>query len=436
MLKRIVIILGCVFLLFISWSSVLGMDTTTPLERQIALINAADVEIERGTHINAVPMLMQALSYETEFTVSVLERLKSIHLFFGHIHEFERILNMQIARDDVSAGNFDELARHHMQQGRLADALSVLRQGVARTGDEALKYFYEQERYAFTTSRVAFEDVTAFFNSGLQVKNDGLWGLANMQGRIVIPNMYTQISTFDTADGGSIVAMRPDGAVVTVNLSNYPTAVFEADFDIVQIGNLSQDTIPLKTGNGNWILANSRLFTTGEEFEEVSVVSNSAIAIKTSDGWGVMRLNGETIVPFEYDEIIMDEVGQFYIHSTVFARRGDRVYLYREGVPITETFEDARPFADTGWAAVKRDGAWGFVNVTGEIQIGFHFEDALSFGQHLAPVRVGDYWGYISIYGAIAIEPQFYEARRFYHGSAPVLTEHGWQIITLVERLD
>ena len=433
MLKRIMVLLGCILLLFVSWTAVLGMDTTTALERQTALISTADIEIERGTYINAVPILMQALEYDTEYTFSVMERLKSIHLYFGHMREYENILRMQIARADCPPGIFDELARHQMQRGRLVDALETLRLGVERTGDDALKYFYEQERYAFTLGRNVFDDVTAFFSSGIQVKNDGLWGLADWRGRIIIPPMYAQISTVDNSVG-RVVAMKPDGSVVTVNMGNYLTAIFELDMDIVQIGNLSNGVIPLKLSNGSFILANSQLLSDGDEFYGVSTVSNSAIAMQTSDGWGVMMLSGEIVVPFEYDEIIMDEVGQFFQFGNVFARRGDRVYLYRDGIPIQEVFEDARPFADGGWAAVKRGGAWGFINVIGEVEIGFRFEDALSFGQHLAPVRVGEYWGYISVYGAIAIEPVFFEARRFSHGSAPVLTEYGWQIITLIEQ--
>ena len=61
------------------------------------------------------------------------------------------------------------------------------------------------------------------------------------------------------------------------------------------------------------------------------------------------------------------------------------------------------------------------------------FEDALSFGQHLAAVKLEGLWGYINIYGDIVIGPEFIEAKSFSDGSAPVLTPRGWQFITLVE---
>lgn len=67
------------------------------------------------------------------------------------------------------------------------------------------------------------------------------------------------------------------------------------------------------------------------------------------------------------------------------------------------------------------------------MQIGFQFDDALSFGQHLAAVKVDGQWGYVSKYGEIVIEPIFLSAKSFYRGSAPVQTVDGWRFITLTE---
>lgn len=63
----------------------------------------------------------------------------------------------------------------------------------------------------------------------------------------------------------------------------------------------------------------------------------------------------------------------------------------------------------------------------------YQFEDALSFGQHLAAVKQGRNWGYISLRGELVIEPIFLEARSFSQGSAAVRTADGWKFITLLE---
>ena len=107
--------------------------------------------------------------------------------------------------------------------------------------------------------------------------------------------------------------------------------------------------------------------------------------------------------------------------------------MFANGRFLDDFYEDARPFSDEGYAAVKKNGRWGFIDKNGNEMISFTFDDALSFGQHLAAVRIGDFWGYISIYGHVVIEPVFLGAKSFSEGSAPVLTERGWQFITLLE---
>jgi len=61
------------------------------------------------------------------------------------------------------------------------------------------------------------------------------------------------------------------------------------------------------------------------------------------------------------------------------------------------------------------------------------YDDAESFSQHLAAVKVGQKWGYVSLYGELVIGPIFDQAKSFSQGCAPVRTGEGWQIITLVE---
>lgn len=82
---------------------------------------------------------------------------------------------------------------------------------------------------------------------------------------------------------------------------------------------------------------------------------------------------------------------------------------------------------------MKQNGKWGFIDTQGNVCIDFQFDDALSFGQHLAAVKVGDLWGYVSLRGEVVIDPVFLEAGSFYEGSAPVRTADGWQFITLLE---
>ena len=154
---------------------------------------------------------------------------------------------------------------------------------------------------------------------------------------------------------------------------------------------------------------------------------------KQNGKWGLINTSGsEWLVEPQYDDIIRDELGRAYSQGVYFASKGGQIYLYTEGEQVSGPYEDAKPFAD-GWAAVRENGRWGFIDIAGNVQIGFQFDDALSFGQHLAAVKVDGQWGYVSKYGEIVIEPIFLSAKSFYRGSAPVQTVDGWRFITLTE---
>jgi hypothetical protein len=184
---------------------------------------------------------------------------------------------------------------------------------------------------------------------------------------------------------------------------------------------------------GSWRRATGDFELGSYMFEDIGMYSGGYAAAKTNGSWGVIDLSTNWLIPPEYDEIIQDELGRCYAQGAVFVRTGNRVYLIVNGDRIEDVYEDARPFTSEGYAAVKKNGKWGFIDKVGNVVIPFNFDDALSFGQHLAAVKQGDYWGYISIYGHVVIDTIYYEAKSFSGGSAPVLTERGWQFITLLE---
>ena len=51
----------------------------------------------------------------------------------------------------------------------------------------------------------------------------------------------------------------------------------------------------------------------------------------------------------------------------------------------------------------------GFINKSGDYVIEPQFEQAHSFREGMAPVKVGKYWGFIDLAGNIAVEPDYDE---------------------------
>ncbi len=83
-------------------------------------------------------------------------------------------------------------------------------------------------------------------------------------------------------------------------------------------------------------------------------------------------------------------------------------YINKTGKYVIEPqFDDAYGFSDNGLASVEVNGKYGYINKTGKFVIEPQFDIANSFSDNgLAMVYVNDKWGYIDSTGII-IEPQF-----------------------------
>ncbi len=344
----------------------------------------------------------------------------------GYARKYTNLLEKQMTRKDAAPEIYAEAAEYYLETGKETEAFAALRSGIEKTGSAELTELYEDTRYAFKLNRATYQDATATCNGAIQVKLDGFWGLANSAGELVVPCEFDAISTFSN---GQAIA-RQGGLIIGVDQGGNRVALLHGEAS--EFTNFGDNRVGLRTADG-WTLADGNFYTGGSPLQDLGMFSNGAAAAKTGGKWGLLATDGETwLLAPEYDGIIQDQLGRSYAQDAVFVRQGGDVRLLVDGEAVGETYEDARPFAD-GWAAVKQNGKWGFIDTQGNVCIDFQFNDALSFGQHLAAVKVGDLWGYVSLGGEVVIDPVFLEAGSFYEGSAPVRTADGWQFITLLE---
>ena len=94
-------------------------------------------------------------------------------------------------------------------------------------------------------------------------------------------------------------------------------------------------------------------------------------------------------------------------------------YIDKTGKAILWGFEDAGSFSE-GLAPVKLGNWVGFIDATGKVVIAAQYADAGSFSGGLARVRVGTSWGYVDRAGMLAIPLQFGAAEDFSEGYAAV----------------
>lgn len=425
--NRILVVLGCLAVVLIAWFAVIT--TQSAGARQAELLDEALDLMSKEIYVRAEPMLEEAAGINASKTIESEDALKKVYLHMiteqGYPRKYTTLLDKQMARKDASPDVFKEAAEYYFSTSKINSAITVLREGVRKTQDEELRALYEEKRYAFYTGRALYEDVTGLYKGKIQVANGGLWGMADSRGELLIPCEYKKVSTY----GGSGVVVKGEGEVFAVNIANYRLYVPEKEIE--DFGNLGDNIIPLLIG-GKWVRGNIEFSSGTITYDEIGMYSGGYAAAKTGGKWGVVDLEGEWLVEPSYDEIIADELGRCYGQGVVFAKKGNSVYMILNGDVQGGQYEDARPFAEN-YAAVKKNGKWGFIDSTGTEKISCAYSDALSFGEHLAAVEIDGMWGYISLQGKIAIEPTFYKAKSFSNGTAPVLTDGGWSLITLYE---
>ena len=425
---RILVCAGCILLLIVSW--VVVISSKSDAEKQLALIQQAAELTKNGIYIRAMPLLEEAVGYNAPHTLAAEAELKKVYLALidnrGFSRKYIGLLEKQMARRDALPDVFAEAAGYYLSISRIPEALTILKGGIEKTGSDRLVKLYEGNRYAYKASRASYDFVSEINGGTVQVHKGGRWGIAESDGVALIPCEYEKISTFSI----DRAIVKKDGEIYAVDRDNNRIELLAeraADF-----GNLSDNRVPLLIG-GKWIRATGDFILGSTEFEQIGTYSFGFAAAKSGGKWGVIDIGTQWLVPAQYDAIVQDELGRCYAQGAAFARSGGAVLLFADGKQIGGQYEDARPFSGEGYAAVKKNGKWGFIDTGGEVMIGFMFDDALSFGQHLAAVKQGGLWGYVSLNGKIVIEPGFIEAKSFSNGSAPVLTERGWQFITLLE---
>ncbi|MBS1792275.1 MAG: WG repeat-containing protein [Acidobacteria bacterium] len=88
-------------------------------------------------------------------------------------------------------------------------------------------------------------------------------------------------------------------------------------------------------------------------------------------------------------------------------------------VVIPPKYDDADTFSDD-MAAVKLNGKWGFINLSGELVIPLKFDNKFHFSENLAAVQLNGKWGFVDKKGDMKIPCRFSDFGYFLRGQAVV----------------
>ena len=339
---------------------------------------------------------------------------------------------------------------------------------------ETLKIYQEKERRFIET-----DDIVgirgADFETGkyaAYIRSDGSFGLIDRDGRIAKkegkPMRFTYILPF--SEGYAKVYLNGEMVVPNFSIGENPNIVTDSKALCINFGvtlRTLMETYDLKVEGSKWTYLDSTLtliappiFISAQDFK------NGAATCELPTGYGIISPQMDTLLSFKYSKIKRLKgfrSDSFYIVSienqapVLFNKKGeelmperayDKVYKLKNGYArvrlgdkwgfVNEDFKEViecqfqlvRPFSE-GWAAVRQDNQWHFIDTLGEIKISINknIRDVGEFKNGMNWFRVGNKFGYISTERPIAIPPRFTKVTDFVNGVAVVKEKNGFGII-------
>lgn len=426
---RLLIPIALVVLLVLSWFTIINAGVTRDTQYEEFLTTARDFAGKKITKY-AVENYQKALAIKdsVEIRREVSEFYKSMEK-----HEARLIWCEEFFTDyPLAPEAYDSLIDAYVIDKKYERVFDILEVAEKRSIDS--EYIREtRSRLAYLTKLGydTFKDVGVFSQNACPVMNDkAVWCYISHTGSKMTKYEYISAGPFTTSGFAPVVSK--DGEAFFIDKDN--DQVTEIDERFSRLGPWVSDVFPAEGKDGKYYLVDRNNEILSEPYDYVSAINSGVAVAKSGNQWIKINASGAPIGGQAYTEIILDDREFFNRNERYFAKEGDLFALYNlEGDIVSgERFDDAKLFVDKGYAAVKKDGKWGFVNTDGNLVIQPAYDDARSFSNDLAAVKIGDKWGFINPEGALVIEATFDDAKDFTaKGTCFVKTEELWRLLML-----
>ena len=386
---------------------------------------------EKGLDYDA--MLNYARALNVRDTAALRAEIAQYYLNRGELELLEEWAEEMIEIYPEDPAGYEYLAVFQDQSGLIGECLSTIISANQRAGmTQTLSDLYVKYRYAYYLSGNVFSEVQSFANGLCPVMNSGgYWGYLDTAGSMQIPFQYQKAEEF--LDSGLAPVQTQEGEYILIDIAGNKRGIDEEGKAFEEIGPLSGGIMAAML-DGGWTYLNRNFAKIGGDYEEAAVMNGGAGAVKQDGKWMLLASSGAQIGSGTFDVVRTDRLGMAFRNGIAFAGSEGNLSMYgREGEKISgEIFEDAKLFAFSQPAAVKKNGLWGFADASGAWVIEPQYEDACSFASGYAAVKQDGLWGFINEQNELVIEPAFLEADVFNgNGGVMVRTQEGWRLLRL-----
>lgn len=248
-----------------------------------------------------------------------------------------------------------------------------------------------------------FQDEVAF------AAQEGLYGLLDRNGFWLAEPLWSGFLPF--SEGRAAVKSGEKWGFID------ETGTLVIDYKFREVGSFSCGRAMARTGSsygyidplGNMAIS-EKFRMAGPFHNDVAFASSGSSAyIINKAGDPQYTLDGGVSGTAYSEDFALVQSGSGFYFITKYARRA-----------FEAIYEEALPFSG-GYAAVKVEGLWGYINAKGELAVKPQFSGAASFSNGMAAVQNGEgLWAYINTGGSLKTDYAYSEAEPFREGCALV----------------
>lgn len=244
-------------------------------------------------------------------------------------------------------------------------------------------------------------------NKRLLFMREGLWGVADLSGKEMIPAIYQAIDVW----ASSVYKVRMEGKWGLCNIENKQLTNFVYDKieDLLNSRALATKVHPTKA----WMTVSGYVDVNGKELYSAEIKQKDGLSIvQNFELWGILDENSNIILPCHYEEIvywaehlyrvrengkwgIYDVDGHDFMLKTVFDSIGElkdgvakTVFAKLESAIDITGKEIAQEVVQlqNGLKKTKIAGKWGVINADGEVVVNHQYDEIGSFRSRMIGV--------------------------------------------------
>ena len=251
-----------------------------------------------------------------------------------------------------------------------------------------------------------YEDVYSFSEGLAAVKENSKWGYINSEGKKVIDNNYSRSSDF--RNGYAWVEKDSRWGLINKNGKAKLPFVFPE-----QYGNqVVNGVIALQDSSKKYgMVDTNNKIVLPFKYNSIYFFSDNRAVIELSGKWGVIDAKGVEIIPCKFTSPLRFTNGLAEVNTTelnpklvMIDTNGNQIsmqQLFRQRYLNLDVFEG-------GLAAVENwNQLWGFINRTGDEVIKCQYDQVGSFSEGFAPVKRDSNWIFINKEGQPVFDAVF-----------------------------